>query len=95
MDSILFEAYNKSDLVHYNQFMIPQMKILPPSDSLEGGISIEYLDTLTIKKSNYYFRVFNEEFKDYLHDKKIETYSEKTFLRFEKEHSLVVTAYNK
>lgn len=91
-DSIIFEAYNKSSLIHYNQFMIPPLKMMPSNSSIEGGISIEYIDISTIKRSNYYFRIFSEDFKVYLHDKNIATYSEKTFLDFEKEHSLIVAA---
>ena len=94
-DSILFEAYDKSDLIHYNQFMIPKMRIISPDSSINGGFSIDYLDSLTINKSNYYLRIFDEDFKTFLQKKKIETYSEKTFLNFEKEHSLIVAALRK
>jgi hypothetical protein len=94
-DSILFEAYEKSDLIHYNQFMIPKVRIIAPDSSINGGFSINYLDSVTINNSNYYFRVFDEDFNTYLQNKKMETYSEKIFLNFEKEHSLIVAALRK
>jgi hypothetical protein len=94
-DSILFEAYDKSDLINYNQFMIPKMKIITSDSSIIEGFSIDYLDSLTINRSNYYLRIFDEDFEIYLQKKKIETYSEKTFLIFEKEHSLIVAALKK
>jgi hypothetical protein len=75
--------------------MIPKMRIISPDSSINGGFSIDYLDSLTINKSNYYLRIFDEDFKTFLQKKKIETYSEKTFLNFEKEHSLIVAALRK
>lgn len=91
-DSILFEAYDKSELVHYNKFMMPEMKELSSNSTIKGHIQIDNLDSLNVSRSSCYIRIFDSDFKKYLILKKMETYYVSDFSDFEKKHSFLISA---
>lgn len=84
-DSILLEAYQKSNLINYNQFIAPEMDCVMKDSIKEGKI---YSSDLRI--GNYFIRVFQKDAQKYFLKNKIDPLTEQDFIEFEQQYSELI-----
>jgi len=85
-DSIVLEAYAKSNMIDYNQFIVPKMDFLLGTSQLTGKVDVAGLLSSDAK---LFMRVFTEDFMTYIHDNKVKLPTENDFIDYEKKFSFL------
>ena len=89
-DSIIIEAYQKSKIIHYNQFVPPIFRKLNVNSATTKVVhtSIRKIH----KNTRIFIRIFNEDFAIYKRQNKINAVAEGDFVEFEVKHSGLIEA---
>lgn len=86
-DSVILEAYNKSDIIDYNKFVAPKMKLLYTDSTSTGSFKTNIEIT---KTPNYYVRLFDKDFAEYVSENKTQVITENFFIEYELKHSILI-----
>lgn len=84
-DTIILEAYPKSDLINYNQFIAPKMSCV-----LKDGIEKGEIYSSNLREGNYFMRIFQKDAQKYFSKNKIDPLTEQDFIEFEKQYSELI-----
>jgi hypothetical protein len=90
VDSTIIESYDLNSPIDYNQFPEPQIECFTSGTSINGKLGGVTFSSLKPEEFMYFVRIFDESFKDYIKENKINILSEDAYIQFQKEHSYLV-----
>jgi uncharacterized membrane protein YcfT len=68
------------------------MQSIQAGGALKGKVKMDYFNDVTMKSSEFYIRIFDKSFDEYIREKQLTSFYITNFWNYQKEHSIIIKA---